>query len=379
MKPPTTQKGCRRFGGVVNFVSIFCPELQKLLKPIDELTEKGRPFVWGEEQQKAFDEIKSRLLKQQVLSMPDGRGRFLLYSDTSKFATAGALYQVQDGKPGLIAYASRGVPEAARSYSITELEMCGLAINIASFTHLLRGVDFDAVVDHLAIMHIMNSGMGPAINRIKRLFEILSSYSFNLYYIKGKDMVLSDFLSRQIGDDSDPHEIIPISFNIREILKENCQNIVEDMYMVQTGSWAEAQANTPAVQNTAGKLVTQNAIPKVNKTPIKTGKEKDSKPPQSTVVSQQLPQGLVISLGNIVPLSTHPSVRPSPKLPNAGTEAISSPNLGQDPNVDFEENSPHQEGIITEMYVAPDQSYLEQLQELTKLVNTSKVVQKYLP
>ena len=60
-------------------------------------------------------------------------------------------------------------------------------------------------------------------------------------------------------------------------------------------------------------------------------------------------------------------------------DATSSPNLGQDPNVDFEENSPHQEGIITEMYVAPDQSYLEQSQELTKLVNTSKVVQKYLP
>ena len=38
--------------------------------------------------------------------------------------------------------------EAACNYSITELEMCGLAINIASFVHLLRKVDFDAVVDH---------------------------------------------------------------------------------------------------------------------------------------------------------------------------------------------------------------------------------------
>ena len=47
--------------------------------------------------------------------------------------------------------------------------------------------------------------------------------------------------------------------------------------------------------------------------------------------------------------------------------------------MDFEENSPHQEGITTDMYITPDQSYIEQLQELTKLVNTSKVVQKYLP
>ena len=108
------------------------------------------------------------------------------------------------------------MPEAAKNYSITELEMCGLAINIATFSHLLKRVDFDAVVDHLAIMHIMKSKMGPATNRIKKLLEVLRSYSFNLCYINGKDMVLSDFLSRQLGDRSDPHQIIPISFNIRE-------------------------------------------------------------------------------------------------------------------------------------------------------------------
>ena len=61
LKPPTTQKVCRNLPRVVNFVSIFCPELQKLLKPIYELTKRGRPFIWGEEQQKAFEEIKNRL------------------------------------------------------------------------------------------------------------------------------------------------------------------------------------------------------------------------------------------------------------------------------------------------------------------------------
>ena len=80
LKPPMTQKGCRSFASVVNLVNIFCPELQKLLKPIYEVTKKGRPFVWGDEQQKAFDEIKSRLLKPPILSMPDKRGRFQLYS-----------------------------------------------------------------------------------------------------------------------------------------------------------------------------------------------------------------------------------------------------------------------------------------------------------
>ena len=69
--------------------------------------------------------------------------------------------------------------------------------------------------------------MEPATNRIKRLLDMLSSYSFNLYYINGKDMVLSDFMLRQPGDSRDPHQIIPISFNMKEILKRYYQNIVK--------------------------------------------------------------------------------------------------------------------------------------------------------
>ena len=55
--------------------------------------------------------------------MPNKTGRFHLYSDTSKFATGSALYQIQGGKPKSIAYASKRLPEAAKNYSITELEM----------------------------------------------------------------------------------------------------------------------------------------------------------------------------------------------------------------------------------------------------------------
>ena len=75
-------------------------------------------------------------------------------------------------------------------------------------------VDFDMIVDHLALIHITKSKAEPATTRIKRLLELISSYSFNLYYMKGKDMILSDFLSRQTHDDSNRHDIIPISFNM---------------------------------------------------------------------------------------------------------------------------------------------------------------------
>ena len=66
--------------------------------------------------------------------------------------------------------------------------------NIASLSHLLRRVEFEAIVDHLALMHFIKSKMELVTTRIKRLLELISSYSFNLYYMKGKDMILSDIL-----------------------------------------------------------------------------------------------------------------------------------------------------------------------------------------
>ena len=119
--------------------------------------------------------------------MPNHKGRFHLYSDTSKFATGSALYQIQNGKLRLLAHASKRLLEAVRSYSITELELCGLVINIASLSHLLKRVDFDAVVDHLALTHIIISKAEPATTRIERLLELISSYSFN--YITWKEMI----------------------------------------------------------------------------------------------------------------------------------------------------------------------------------------------
>ena len=166
--------------------------------------------------------------------MPNKTGRFHLYSDTSKFATGSVLYQIQNGKTKIIAYASKGLLEAMKSYSITELELCSLAINIASFSHLLKRVDFDAIVDHLALMHIIKSKLELVTTRMKRLLELISSYSFNLYYMKGKDMILSNFLLWQDNDDSNPNEIIPILFDMYKILENNLENFYHDKYLIQT-------------------------------------------------------------------------------------------------------------------------------------------------
>ena len=70
--------------------------------------------------------------------------------------------------------------------------------------------------------------------RIQRLLESISSYYFNLYYKKGEDMILSNFLSQQNNDDSNPNKIIPISFDMYKRLESNLENFSNDKYLVQT-------------------------------------------------------------------------------------------------------------------------------------------------
>ena len=186
-------------------------------------------------------------------------GRFHLYSDTSKFVTDSALYQIQNGKPRLIAYASMRLPEATKSYSIKELELCRLAVSIESFSHLLKRVDFDAIVDHLSHTHIIKSKTESTMTRIKRLLELISSYSFNLCYIKGKHKKLSDFLSRQKNKNSSPHEIIPISFNMCQILDDIYYN--KEKYLMQTRSQAKSSGITLLEVHGMGKNLDPNLKP----------------------------------------------------------------------------------------------------------------------
>ena len=85
-------KGCQSFAGMVYLLSMVCLDLQKLYKPMYDLPRRGRQFIWGKEQQEAFEEIKRRLVKASILHIPNHEGRFHIYSDMSKFAEGSALY-----------------------------------------------------------------------------------------------------------------------------------------------------------------------------------------------------------------------------------------------------------------------------------------------
>ena len=299
-----------------------------------------------------------------------------------------------------------------------ELELCGLAINIASFSHLLQRVDFDAIVDHLALIHIIKSKAELATTSIKRLLELISSYTFNLYYMKGNGMILSDFLSWQRNDNSDPSEIIPISFNAYNILEENRYSGMheknEGKLFIQTHSQAKTSGTTlPEVHRVRKKLdpnmrpEKQHALPKkgVTERPcIGQGRAGLRRKPeadhitQSSDVTRRILERSKIATGKTnnpqhistvcdrginndksfppdVPLLLYPLHEPLQKKQN-----ITSPNDQKtEINLDIEENSPFQEGVILELIQRPDESFYQNPRKLEDIINTDNLIHKFLP
>ena len=111
----------------------------------------------------------------------------------------------------------------------------------------MKKVDFDTIADHLALVHTLKHKGEPATTKMKRLLVVFSEFSFSLYYMKGKDMILSDFLSRQRTGNSNPHEIIPRSFDTQTILRDRYYNVgqeKESSYLIQT----ESQTKTSGIK-----------------------------------------------------------------------------------------------------------------------------------
>ena len=119
--------------------------------------------------------------------------------------------------------------------------MTGLLVNMNLWKNLLKHREFDAAVDPAAVVQIMKAKQEPATTRIMRLLDRLSAYSFNLYYVKGRDMILSDYLSRHRQKDLDPSEFIPISFCCLKAYRSFIDDkIGEDIFCVKTRASAKA-------------------------------------------------------------------------------------------------------------------------------------------
>ena len=141
-----------------------------------------------------------------------------------------------------------------------------------------------------AVTQILKAKTEPASNRIMRLLDRLSAYSFNLYYVKGKDMILADYLSRHRVQDNDPGELIPISFCCMSIYNKL---IDLDTLHVVTRSSTKTSGQAPPIVHGASKSLNPHAKPEhQNRAPI-------NRPRKPRVISPKRPSHEKIDLQNV--------------------------------------------------------------------------------
>ena len=161
--------------------------------------------------------------------------------------------------------------------------MTGLLVNMNLWKNLLKHREFDAVVDHVAVAQIMKAKTEPATTRIMRLLDRLSAYSFNLYYVKGRDMILSDYLGRHRQKGLDPSEFIPISFCCLKLYRSLIDDrIGEDISFIKTRSSAKALGEQVGEVHGADKPLDPNYKPEhesKSKLPSVTRKSSPTKTP----------------------------------------------------------------------------------------------------
>ena len=174
----------------------------------------SKKFKWTEEAEKAFNDIKGLLISPPVLKAPMPDGLFHLESDTSWEGVGGTLLQKQGNEWIVIGYHSKRLPQSAKNFGITELELTGLFVYIHGFMQLLYKRYFEALVNHKAIQYMIKSKTKSPTTRLRSLLLKLSEYTFDLKYQKGSEMHTSDTLSRlqNMADTPDNKDVIPLNF-----------------------------------------------------------------------------------------------------------------------------------------------------------------------
>ncbi len=156
MGPPKNLKELRSRLGLFSFYHQYIKEFLGITKLMYELTqmENGKyvPFVWNEKRQKAFDEIKKRMMIAPIVAHPDFEKPFILYTDASGEGIGAVLYQKDDqGKECIIACTSRTLNQHEKNYPITEKECLAIVWNIKKFRQYLGIKPFSIITDYVAL------------------------------------------------------------------------------------------------------------------------------------------------------------------------------------------------------------------------------------
>ena len=205
------------------------------------MQKKAKKFKWTEEAEKAFNTIKELLVSPPVLKAPTPDGLFCLESDTSQEGVGSTLLQKQGDKWVVIGYHSKRLPQSAKHFGITELELTRLLANIHGFMQLLCNRYFEVLVDHKAIEYMIKSKTESPTIRLKTLLLKLSEYTIDLKYQKDLEMHTNDALSRlqKNPDTPDNKDVIPLNFLqhfTSNYVEHAYSHLVENLYMHKTKS-----------------------------------------------------------------------------------------------------------------------------------------------
>src|ERR1700744_4766653 len=197
-KQPTCVKDVRSFQGFCNFYQCFIPGFSHLAKPLNDLLKKDTPWHWGPEQQKAFEELKTRICEEPVLLQPDQKAPFEVEVDASDYAMGAVLMQ-RDIKGILhpVVFFSKTMNQAQRYYDVYNKELLALVEMFRHWRHYLRQPAFKVKVhtDHANLLYWKNPG--DHNRRVARWHAELMDYDFELVHIAGKKNGRADTLSRR--------------------------------------------------------------------------------------------------------------------------------------------------------------------------------------
>ncbi|KAK1585100.1 hypothetical protein QYE76_018363, partial [Lolium multiflorum] len=189
---PTNVGQVRSFHGLAGFYRRFVKDFSTIACPLNELTKKNVPFVWGKAQQKAFDELKKRLTEAPLLALPDFAKTFEIECDASGLGIGGVL--MQNGKP--VAYYSEKLDGARLNYPIYDKELYALVRVLEVWQHYLWPKEFVIHSDHESLKYLKSQH--NLNKRHAKWVEFIESFPYVIKYKKGKENVVADALSRKI-------------------------------------------------------------------------------------------------------------------------------------------------------------------------------------
>lgn len=197
---PRNVKQVARFVGMANFFRKFISGFAEKAAPLNELRKKGAAFMWGPTQEASFAALKEALKSAPVLTLPDFNSEFILQTDASALGLGAVLLQEQNGRK-VIAYASRGLNDLERKYSIYELEAMAVLFGMESFRYYLEHREFVLETDNKALSWVL--ARPRKTGRIARWATRILAFKFRVNSIRSSDNVIADCLSRMWSDPED--------------------------------------------------------------------------------------------------------------------------------------------------------------------------------